>query len=94
MSKKYSLLGPLASLRESNISFHFLQLFLTFPLFFDTFHQNHPKTTPLFNRISPFLTTFCRFLSLFHFRFRANSAQKRERERVTQVRSFIALGSW
>jgi hypothetical protein len=61
----YLPLGPLASLREPNIFFHFSQLFLTFPLFFDTFHQNHPKTTPLFNTIFHFLTTFCRFLSLF-----------------------------
>jgi len=58
MPKKLPQLVP-------NISFNFLQLFRTFPLFFDTFHQNHPKTTPLFDRISHFLTTFCQKSSLF-----------------------------
>jgi len=46
--------------------------FVTFPLFFTTFHQNHPRTTPLFDGISHFLTTFCHFLSLFRLRFRAD----------------------
>ena len=66
------------------IFFHFLQVFLTFPFFFDTFHQNHPKTIPLFNGISHFLTTFCQKSSLFcpksslfRFRFRADSAHLR-----------------
>jgi len=84
-----------ASLREpspssskiQNSTFKICQnssLFLTFPLFFTTSHQNHPKTTSLFVRISHFLTTFCHFLSLFQrisatfpLRFRANSAHFR-----------------
>jgi hypothetical protein len=57
---------------------HFLQLFRTFPLFFTTFRQNHPKTTPLFNTISHFLTTFCRFFSLFSALLHANSAHLRK----------------
>jgi hypothetical protein len=44
---------------------HFLYLFLTFRRKFTKTHQNHPKTTSLFNRISHFLIVFCRFLSLF-----------------------------
>jgi len=63
MPKKLPQLVP-------NISFNFLQLFRTFPLFFDTFHQNHPKTILLFNRISHFLTTFCQKSSLFQRTFR------------------------
>jgi len=61
-----------------------LQLFLTFSLFFDISHQNHPKTASLFDGISHFLTTFRRFLTLFQrisatfsLRFRAKSAHLR-----------------
>jgi len=70
--------------RDSLFAIHYLYLFLTFSLFFDISHQNHPKTTSLFNRISHFLTTFYRFLSLFQrisanfpLHFRAKSAHFR-----------------
>jgi len=48
-----------------NIFVHFLQLFRTFPLFFTTFHQNHPKTTSLFNCFLSFFITFYHFLAHF-----------------------------
>jgi hypothetical protein len=59
------------------IFFRFFSLFHFFsPLFIKTHQKSHHFLT-LFNTISLFLTTFCRFSSLFHFRFRADSAHLR-----------------